>query len=49
MCVTGDLSMILSEISWGTILLEAVTMFLYLLGLGLGLVGVWTLCSKGPK
>jgi len=38
-----------AAIPWGALLTESVTMFLLLLGLGLGLVGVWTLWSQGSR
>jgi hypothetical protein len=39
--------MSLSGIPWGSILTEAVTMFLCLAGVGLGLVGIRSLWSRG--
>jgi hypothetical protein len=36
-----------SLIPWGTLLTEAATLFVFLLALGLGLMGVWTLWSQG--
>jgi hypothetical protein len=36
-------------IPWGALLTEALTMFLLLFGLGLSLIGVWTLWSQGHR
>ncbi len=36
-------------IPWGALLTEAVTLFLLLLGAGLGLVGLWALWSHGGR
>ncbi len=38
--------MIAAAIPWGTLLFDSTMMFLTLLGLGLGLIGIWTLLSR---
>jgi Flp pilus assembly protein TadB len=38
-----------AAIPWGALLTESVTMFLLLLGLGLGLIGIWALWSQGSR
>ena len=35
-----------AAIPWGALLTESVTLFLLLIGLGLGLIGVWTLYAQ---
>jgi hypothetical protein len=37
----------LAAIPWGALLCESALVFLLLVGLGLGLVGVWSLWSHG--
>jgi len=34
---------------WGALLTESVTLFLLLLGFGLGLIGMWNLCSQNSR
>lgn len=41
--------MSVTAIPWGALLVEAVTLFLLLLGAGLGLVGLWALWSHGGR
>jgi len=38
-----------ATIPWGALLAEAVTLFLLLLGAGLGLIGLWVLWSHGGR
>jgi hypothetical protein len=38
--------MSMTVIPWGTLVVEATTMFLLLLGLGLGLIGICSLWSE---
>ena len=38
-----------AAIPWGALLFEAATLFLLLLGAGLGLVGLWALWSHGGR
>jgi hypothetical protein len=38
-----------AAIPWGTLLAESATLFLLLLAVGLGLVGIWTLWSHGTR
>jgi len=38
-----------ATIQWGALLAEAVTLFLLLLGAGLGLFGLWALLSPGGR
>ena len=34
---------------WGALLTESVTLFLLLLGFGLGLIGIWNLWSQNSR
>ena len=38
-----------TAIPWGALLAEAVTLFLLLLGAGLGFFGLWALLSHGGR
>jgi hypothetical protein len=41
--------MIATAIPWGALLTESVTLFLLLVAVGLGLVGIWSLWSHGAR
>ena len=41
--------MSVTAIPWGTLLAESVTLFLLLLAVGLGLVGIWNFWSHGTR
>ncbi len=38
-----------AAIPWGALLTESVTLFLLLVGVGLGLIGVWTLYTQDSR
>lgn len=38
-----------AALPWGALLTESATLFLLLLGVGLGLIGIWTLWAQSSR